>query len=283
MDYKELCIKYGIRTDGLKRIYTQYTYNRRFDMTSTTPVSLIMYVDPEWGKTIPFKMSFTGNPVLKTINANSWSGLLTELVLMLQKNNPKPKEELLSLKFDWTDTQLFRETKDIVNCLELDNGLYFSFNYSANHSSWVIDELLQLYDINLAVLLIHRPPFSEPKEVVTEIKQMRIEQFKNYLSSDCGLDEEKADKIINSVNNAFNKVLVKSGWSYNDFFLFDDTKILATYKSKFIKELPYVTSWNDKQIKTANRYLDYLTDFYTTLAAEAKKHKEDLKYHALIM
>jgi hypothetical protein len=44
-------------------------------------------------------------------------------------------------------------------------------------------------------------------------------------------------------------------------------------------DMPYVTKWNEKQINTAKKYLDYLTDFYGTLKSEAKKHQNDLLFY----
>lgn len=283
MALQELYKKHHILTDGLKRIYFQETSDRHLDMTSSTPISLIIYADPEWGNNTPFRVCLTTNPQVFTFQETAWTALLTKLITFLQKNNPQEKEVLYSHKLDWTERYLFTDKKVVVNSVKLDDDLYFSLNYAANHSSWVIDDLLKLYGINRGTLLIHRTPFSEPKEVVDEIKKVRIEQFRKFLIEQQGLNEEKAEKIINVINGPLNKLLAKEGGSYSEFFVFDDTLLLSSLKSKLLARLPYITSWNEKQLNTARKYLDYLTVFYTFLAKEAKKHKEDLEYTILIM
>lgn len=67
------------------------------------------------------------------------------------------------------------------------------------------------------------------------------------------------------------------GTSYNDFFLFDDTLALSNYKSRLIKDYPKYIQWNESQVKTVQRNLDYITDYYTKVMKDAKKHKKDLE------
>ena len=279
MEMKVLYKKHQILTDGLQRLYVQSVSDRRLDMTGVTPVELIVYFSDTWGGRFVYKNSSeTLNTKTYHFRERSWSGLLTKLVNFLQESNPKTNEELLSLTLSWSNAKLFRETKDIANSVKLENGLYFSFNYSAVHSSWVIDELLKAYGVYCGDLIVHRPSFSEPKEVVDAIKELRMNQFCDYLIHEKRLDEAKADTIVNAINGPLNKLLSKKNSYNNDFFVFDDAIALANYKSKVVADLPYVTKWNEKQIKTAKKYLDYLTDFYTTLKLEAKNHKNDLLY-----
>lgn len=68
------------------------------------------------------------------------------------------------------------------------------------------------------------------------------------------------------------------GTSYNDFFLFDDTLALSNYKSRLIKDYLKYIQWNESQVKTVQRYLDYITEYHTKVMKDVKKHKEDLEF-----
>lgn len=281
----EVFNKNGVLTDGLERRYVIHTYDRKLDLDSVTPIELIILVPYDWNKSIS-TIGKTINPEVVRFKQNSWINLLKDLITFLQNGNPKTREELLNFEVDWSYAKVFRETKDIYNMVKLDNGLFFSLNHSANHSQWLIHELLTFYGINYGQLLVHRPPLSEPKEVTDYVKESRISGFKNYLISNKNLSEEKADKIISVIDKVFNKALLKlykCKTAYNDFFLFDDVSKLSNYKSKFLEEALYKLSWNDGQIKTAKKYLDYLTDYYTVLKRNARNSKEDLELQIYVM
>jgi len=87
--------------------------------------------------------------------------------------------------------------------------------------------------------------------------------------------EESANKIINNIGS-LNKVLGKMGTTYNDFFLFDDSTALSNFKSRLLLDYRKYTTWNDHQLETAQRYLDYITNFYTKLKKEAKDKLDNL-------
>lgn len=270
MNKIEIFNKHHVLTDGLKRIYYMHVHDRRLDMLGTTPTRLIMFTTPDWGNS-----GSKGNgPSLYALYPDSWIGLLKELVTFLQANKPKTKEELLAFETDWNTVKLFRESKDITNMMELEDGLYFSYNYSGNHSSWIVSELLKYYGIEHGILYYHRTTFSEPKEVLDVIREERISLLKDSLINDNGLSEEKADKVISTIDQVLNKLLVKENIGYNDFFAFDDKTLFANTKSKILARLPYITHWSQKQIDTARKYLDYLTPLYRKLDQEARKHSD---------
>ena len=281
MERNELLQKNNVLTDGLERRYFIHTFDRRLDMENVTPVELILLTKHGWGSSSEIE---TSNPDVYRFKCSAWTELLTNLVAFLQGKCPKSKEELLNFDVDWTSVKVFRETKDIVNMVQLDNGLYFSLNHSAAHSQWLIQELIEFYGAYNSILVIHRPPFSEPKEVTDFVKEERISEFKQFLINNKNVDEEKADKIVNAINGPFNKVMNKmSHTSYNDFFLFDNCTILSNMKSKLLANLMYITDWSEKQVATAKKYLDYLTDYYTVLKKRASSNKEDLEYQMLII
>ena len=274
---EDVLTKNGVLTDGLERRYLISTDDRRLDMDSVTPIELTFKTRHGWGKPAFNENSHTYD--IYTIASNSWNELLANLIGLLESKCPKSEDELLEYEVDWSSAKIFRETKDIVNMVKLDNGLYFSRNHSANHSQWLIQELLDFYGCCNGTLIVHRPPFSEPQEVRDYIKDIRVAGFKKFLIETYKVTEEKANKVVDSINGPFNKVLCKiSQTAYNDFLLVDSKQIYSTLKSKFLAGLPYVTSWNDKQINTCKKYLDYLTDYFRDLHKESMKHKEDLEY-----
>lgn len=277
--------KNGVLTDGLERRYVINTFERKLDLDSVTPIELVLLVPSDWNKSITSECK-TINPQVVRFKQNSWNNLLKDLITYLQNGSPKTREELLNFKLDWSYAKVFRETKDIYNMVKLDNGLFFSLNHSANHSQWLIHELITFYEINYGQLLVHRPPLSEPKEVTDYVKESRISGFKSYLIDNKNLSEEKAEKIISVIDKVFNKALLKlykCKTAYNDFFLFDNVTLLSNFKSKFLEGALYKLSWNDGQIKTAKKYLDYLTDYYTVLKKNARNNKEELELQIYVM
>ena len=65
---------------------------------------------------------------------------------------------------------------------------------------------------------------------------------------------------------------------YTDFFLFDDTSALSNYKSRFLKQAPKMISWNDKQMCTVKRYLDLLSNYYSSLLKASKAEYQNLVF-----
>lgn len=275
MNLDELYLKYLIKTDGLQRRYIVNTHDRQYDLDFVTPIELHVFVPYSWENDVePFAV--ISNPAIAVLRSRSWVQLLKKLVLYLQSKNPKTHEELFAFKTDWSKAAIFSDYRAHDNMIEIEDRLFFSVNYTATHSSWIINDLLEFYDIHLAYLVLHRPPVAEPEEVKNEVGRMRREEFKKFLVSNCMKSEESANTIVNNLES-INKVFARMDSSYNDLFLFDDPAMLSNYKSKFLKSLSKCTSWDETKIQTAHRYLDYLTDYYASVKKESSKHKEDLK------
>lgn len=66
------------------------------------------------------------------------------------------------------------------------------------------------------------------------------------------------------------------GTSYNNFFLFDGTLEMSNYKAKLLKDYYKYIGWNESQLKVVKKYLDYLSNYYTKVMKEAKKHRDQL-------
>ena len=275
MSLEELYEKHHVLTDGLQRRYVINTNERRYDLDFVTPIELVILVPREWEE----ESSFIISPAVvnKKFENRAWVQILKELVIYLQSKSPKTKEELLAFRTDWSKAPIFSDFKSIDNMVEIGEGLYFSVNYTATHSTWVIGDLLNFYDVGLGYIVVHRTPAAEPQEIRDEIGRIRRIEFKGFLMSNCGKDEEKANKIVKNFE-VLNKILGKMGTSYNDFFLFDETLSMSNYKAKLLKDSYKYVSWNESQLKTVRKYLDYLTDYYTKVMKESKNHKEELEF-----
>ena len=277
MDLKELFKKYNILTDGLQRRYVINAFERKYDLDYVTPIEIGILVPNEWEETtsdtgIVYKGSYH-----KVFENRSWVQILKEFLIYLQSKEPKTKEDLIAYRTDWSKAAIFSASKTIDNMVEIEDGLFFSVNYTATHSTWIIGDLLSLYGIKYGYIVVHRTPAAEPKEIREVVGTIRREEFKEYLCQRCGKTEERADKIVKNFE-VLNKILNKMGTSYNDFFLFDETLALSNYKAKLLKDLYKYVNWDDKQIKVVQAYLDYLTNFYTKLKKESKGNKEDIEF-----
>lgn len=276
MSLEELYAKHHVLTDGLQRRYVINTHERRYDLDFVTPIELVVLVPREWEEG---DSSFIISPAVvnKKFENRAWVQILKELVIYLQSKSPKTKEELLAFRTDWSKAPIFNNFKSIDNMVEIDEGLFFSVNYTATHSTWIIGDLLKFYDVGLGYIVVHRTPAAEPQEIREEVGRIRRAEFKQFLTSNCGKEEEKADKIVKNFD-VLNKILSKMGTSYNDFFLFDETLSMSNYKAKLLKDSHKYVYWNESQLKTVRRYLDYLTDYYTSVMKVAKNHKEELEF-----
>ena len=271
MELEELHKKYGVLTDGLQRRYVINVMDRPYYLDFATPFELSVLVPKEWES----DNSSTNKYVQKNFIHRAWTRILEELVLYLLEKAPKPKEELLAFRTDWSKAAVFGDYKMFSNVIKLREDLYLSINYTSTHFMWVIGDLIKFFDLEYGFVVVHKTPEVEPREIKEELGKIRREEFKDYLISKYQKSEESADKIINNIGS-LNKVLTRIGTTYNDFFLFDDATALSNFKSRLLLDYRKYTSWNDHQLETAQRYLDYITCFYTMLKKEAKDRQDQL-------
>lgn len=255
--------KYNILSDGLQRRYVLNAFERRFDLDFVTPIELHAKIGTE----------------VFCFESRSWVQLLKELVGKLYSSGKQARGTLLNYRTDWSKAPIFNDIMSTTNMIEVDNDLYFSVNYTSTHSSWIIGDLLKFYNADYAFLVVHRAPTSEPYEIKNSVREYRKLEFKDYLINTRDVLEERADKIIKSMET-LNKLLVMMKTSYNDFFLFDDTGSLSNYKSKLLKEAPKLTSWTDKQLMTVKKYLDYLSDYFNAIMKASKGQSDCLVFNA---
>ena len=260
--------KYNCLTDGFHRLYLIDISERKFNIDYSYPFKLQFEVKKDWDE-----IGCEGNElIIHTFLSSSWVQLCKDVTCYLQAKNPKSKEELLAFKSNWFDKPVFSETKYTTNMGEFEYGLFLNLNHSSTHFSWIICELLTFYGIEKGKMLIHIPPQFEPEEIKQEVRGQKEKGFKEFLIKEQNLLEDKADKIINAIK-VFNKILNKMGTSYNDLFVVDDTIALSNCKARLLKEYPKYVNWTDSQVRTARKYLDYMTSFYTKLSKTGKKNK----------
>ena len=272
MSLDELYKKYGVLTDGLQRRYVINVMDRPYDLDFATPFELSILVPKEWEN----DSSSPNKYVQKNFTHRAWTRILGDLVLYLLEKAPKSKEELIAFRTDWSKAAVFGDYKMFANVIPLREDLYLSINYTSTHFMWVIGDLIRFFGLEYGFVVVHKTPEVEPREIKEAIGIIRRNEFKYYLVSRYQKSEESADKIINNIGS-LNKVLARIGSTYNDFFLFDDTTALSNFKSRLLIDYRKYTSWNDHQLETAQRYLNYVTDFYTKLKKEAKDRIEQLE------
>lgn len=184
MGLEELYKKYHVLSDGLQRRYIINTNERRYDLEYATPIELHICVNREWENPNDESILITTNPKYHVFMSRSWVQLLRTLATYLQDKAPKTIDELVDYRTEWSKAPIFSRTKTIDNMVEISEGLYFSVNYTAVHSTWIIGDLLNFYGVGFGVLVIHKTPKYEPKEITDEIDSLRRKEFKEYLMND---------------------------------------------------------------------------------------------------
>ena len=277
MELNDLYKKHRVLSDGFQRRYIISTLERRYDLEHATPFELLILVPKVWEDPSLEGTIVYPNVTQKKFENRAWTQLLKEFVAYSLQHIQMLDDDLISFRTDWSKAPIFSKTKTIDNMVEIREGLFFSVNYTAMHSTWIIGDLMKLFGLNYGFLIVHRPPEAEPSDIKEEVGRVRREEFKRFLMVKYGKTEEKADKIVKNFES-LNKLLVRMGTSYNDFFLFDDATALSNYKVKLLKDYYKYVSWDENQMKTVRRYLDYLTDFYTKIKKEARKHSDNLDF-----
>lgn len=238
----ELYEKYNIVLKDKQRYYVESLTERDYNLECSTPYY------------------FSHNT--KVLKEKSWVGLITKIVNYLQTNYPIDDNTLLDYRTNWSKSDIFSIEKR-TNFVEISNGMFVNVNHTAVHSVWLIQDLLVLYKINKnnCSLVIKRPPFCEPKEITDYVEKDMKLGFEKFLVNEKKITKERATKIANNIC-ILNKYLARMSKAYNNFYLFDNLQYLSNYKSKFFKDLPKYTSFNEKQIKLCHEYLDYLSEYF---------------------
>lgn len=199
------------------------------------------------------------------IENGSWKNIMPAIVNYLFFISSKSKEEALNLRTNWTKQAYFYEGNIKSNLILLDNGLYLNGNFTAAHSVWCLQDLLDFFEIprNECTLIIHRPSNAEPIEIREYFRKERQEKFKIYLNTLYQYDDERCKKIIDNIDYLSKKYLSTFSTSYDDFFLFDSYSTFLNYKARML-DVANETN-NEKLIKQVKRYMVFLQGLYSAL------------------
>jgi hypothetical protein len=227
---------------GKKRRYILDFQEKRFDLEFTRPEYMEL-----GGEKLEYK---------------SWFDLTFNLFLLLQKSNEKSIGELLKLSTEWTKTKIFSSIEK-TNHKKVKDGLYLNLNHTALHSFWLIDWLLDTYNINkkFCRIVIFRPPVSEPIEVKTLIKKEVTLKFSTFLNRNKFISEGNIEIIIRNLEKINDLYVIKYERTSNDVFLFDDKINFSLFKSRLLKKISTMHS-KSPILDKMKKYFDYLTEFY---------------------
>lgn len=231
-----------ILLEGTRRYYRENLEERDFYLENTTP----------------YKIELLEYTLIKT----SWVEMIKEVASVLLEINPKSIEELKEFRTDWSKQCYFSEVKK-TNYREINDGLFVNCNHTALHSCWLIQDLLDFFEIDKAnvIMYIHRPSAAEPKDVRAFLLEKRLTKFKEYLFSKYSKTDEQCDKTINNINKYLTPFLTKTSKSYNNMFLFDDYLTMYNYCDKMKTDIKSNAKFSDEQKKILNCYIKWLLEF----------------------
>ncbi len=240
---EKLSLYENIVFSGLRRYYVEDLTQRDFLLEGSTP----------------YQIELCG----MVLQDNSWGNFLCKVALLLLDKFPEKKEQVLDFRTQWTKTAMFTTVKK-TNAKPLNENLYLNCNHTALHSCWLLQDLLDFFNIEKSSVkfLIHRPSSIEPVPVREHIEKLFVMGFKEYLKRVRDYDEEKCEKTVGVIYKYLNPALCTISKSYTNLFLFDDTATLANYVKKIKDNIEGSVKFDPKAKKVLNKYLNFLWDYY---------------------
>ena len=219
--------------------------NRRYYIESVTEKSYNLE------NTTPYRFYSYG----EHIEDHAWVNFLPKIVNFLNSKKPVEKNRLLEFKTNWSNAKIFTEKKQ-ANSKLLANGLYLNCNHTAQHSCWLIQDILKFWEITPqnAVLMIHRPSGAEPSEIRDAIKKEVTSDFAKWLKVKHDVYDEEFQRMMGYYEKVLNPTLRCKTKSYVDFFLFDDSWTAYNYSKVVQKEIEDRVS----SVKTQRVFIDCL-------------------------
>lgn len=242
----ELFQKYRlIISDRGLHLYDENLLERDFCLESTTP----------------YRFSYKGT----NIEEGTWKRLLPRIADFLFSISDKTTEEALQLRVDWTKQPFFYSSEEKVNMAQLQNQLYLNCNFTAVHSVWCLQDLLDFFGIPRedCKLIIHRPCGAEPPEIRDYFLKSRKKDFSSYLKGVYQYDDERIAKIISNIDFFSKNYLAKFSKSYDNLFLLDSEAVVYSYMEKLVSEVE--KGGTEKQTKMVTRYVLFLKRFYAAI------------------
>lgn len=228
---------------GEKRYYLEDLSERDYFLESTTP----------------YQIELNNN----IIQEGSWSVLLQKVAKELIKNNPNKLGEILNYKCQWSKQAMFSDNKK-TNYKEVCDGLYINCNHTALHACWLLQDLLDFFEINKSDIkfLIRRPSGAEPQKVKDYIEKRFKVNFKEFIIKKYNKDDDYANKVIKIFDNHLNKLLASISKSYVSFYLFDNNTIAYSYIKRVSEKVDTNIKYDEKKKKILKKYLNYINEFY---------------------
>ena len=244
-DLEIIFTKYNVIQLKTKRYYIQDLFSRAYDLENTYPY-----------------LFFLGNEIFDGDSA--WLRLLVKIVKYLQNNKRIPLHVLYNYRVEWSNAQIFGFNKFITNSQKITEDLYMTTNFTGNHALWLLQDLLDLYDVprEECALFIHRSAWSEPKEVQDIVIKTVKDAFIEYLRDVKDKDGKTIERIIKGMD-VINGVMSKISKSYGNFYLIDNTTYISNSKAKLFTDYPRFIEWNNSQVESVRKILDYYSGFAT--------------------
>lgn len=229
--------------DGKRRYYKENLLERDFTLENTTPY-LLMIKDYE---------------IIET----TWGEMICSLSAYLILNGNKTNEELLNYRTEWSKSCIFSMERK-TNYRRIKNKLYVNCNHTALHSCWLIQDLLNFFEINLndVEFYIHRPSSTEPHKVKEYFLNKAYKEFEFFLFESKNKTSDQSNRIIENIDTYLNLFLSKITKSYNNVFLFDDVLTATNYFVKLKEFINKQDGITDKNKIILERYIAYLLEFY---------------------
>ena len=229
--------------EGKKRYYIEDLTKRDFTLENATP-HLLKINDYD-------------------ISENAWVEMLRNLTAYLLLQFPENKNAVVDFKTEWSKSNIFSTTPR-TNFKQLDTNLFVNCNHTALHSCWLIQDLLDFFEIDKSQVyfLIHRTPYAEPIDARKYFISKFKKEFALYLSMSQNKSEDSIDKIISNIEKYMNPIQAKLSKSYDSLMLFEDSLSFTNYASKCMKYIDSDSRMNEKAKMTMRRYIGYLREFY---------------------
>lgn len=228
---------------GKRRYYIEDLTERDYSLENTTPYQI---------------------EILDTvIEESAWGNLLCKVSNLLLSTYPEYIDQITTFRCQWTKAVIF-STCIKTNYKPIDHNLYLNCNHTALHSCWLLQDLLDYFNIEKSTVhfLIHRPCSAEPSKVREYIAKRFKNGFIDFICFRYNKDKAYAERVVLNIDKYLNPMLIKISKSYTNFFLFDDVAILYNYVKK-VRELIAQRFNAEKKAKLVlNKYLDYLVEYY---------------------
>lgn len=232
-----------IEFNGFRRNYVENLFERDYCLEGCTPYQIIIKDT--------------------VIEDGAWGNLLCKFAAFLLDSFPDKCNDIELFRVPWTKTTMFSSVKK-TNYKLITESLYLNCNHTALHSCWLIQDLLEYFNIDKSgvKLLIHRPNSAEGEELKCHIEQLFLMGFKTYIQSVALRDEFYAEKVVNNIRKYINPILCAISKSYRNIFLFDDITIASSYIGKIKGIIEKNIKYEEKAKKTLHKYLTLLLNYY---------------------